>query len=144
MGVDFGRTSRRCYLKYELISKDDPPHPNTDVEASSMVAEALKSDEKCPELHGQVRLVENFPFTIYCKLALLGDNLPGSPKRVSSLAECAKRCVENAKCQGADYNYDSRACSLKVNYVRTPTTEKSHGIALVPLAQRGSYIVKDL
>lgn len=144
MGVDYDRSSKKCYLKSELLSKDDPAIPNKQVDSSTMVADELKSDEKCPELNSQVRLVDKFPFKIFCALALLGDNLPGSPIKVPTLAECAKRCVDNSKCQGADYNYLNGQCSLKVNYLSAPTAPKTHGIAVVPLAKRGAYIIRDL
>ncbi|KAI9781119.1 MAG: hypothetical protein M1816_002477 [Peltula sp. TS41687] len=144
MGVDFDRKTKQCWLKSELISTDDPMNTNPDVDSSALVVPEAKPDENCPELDRQIRFVGGIPFKFFCGLGLLGESLPGLPVKASTLAACGKLCADNSKCQGADYNSVSGACSLKANYLSEPTHPRAQGHSLVPLAKRGNYIFRDL
>lgn len=144
MGVDYDRSGKRCWLKSEMVSKDDPLQPNKVVDTASMVALQLLPNEVCPDLNGQIRFASEIPFKIFCGLQLLGENLPGSPVKVANLAECAKLCADNPKCQGADHNPVTKACSLKANYLSAPSAQKQFGQCLVPLAKRVASVVMDL
>ena len=135
LGVDYNKKTKQCYHVSEFMTSETDGAPENDVDSATLVYQDMGSGEICPEVGGEIRMVDGLPYRFFCGKGHWTPTLKIA-ESAKTTADCARACAAEPDCKGFDFIISGSHCSLKSAVVDPPTHMTSDANSAIALSKQ--------